>query len=292
MEPRSGLVTVGIPTFNRVQLLARSIDSVRSQTYQALEIVISDNASTDATEALCQELVLKDHRLRYVRQAQNIGGTENFNYLLVEAKGDFFMWLGDDDWIDPDYIQQCLEALNRDASLGLVGGFAKYYRHGKCANVGRLIDIADNSIYRRLARYYGTVLDNGSFYSLYRTQYIRYRRIPNVLAGDWHFMADVLVSGGSRMLPTTSVHRELGGATDSYRKLVAAYDLPLLAAYFPSLYVARSAYQYLTVSRAFSQLAYSRLFSLYLVVLLACRPIMNLPFRAGRFFGRLVNRRS
>ena len=62
------LVSVGIPTFNRLIMLRRAVDSALSQDYPNLEVVISDNASTDGTQAWCEQLARRDSRVRYVRQ--------------------------------------------------------------------------------------------------------------------------------------------------------------------------------------------------------------------------------
>ncbi|WP_315863365.1 glycosyltransferase [Thermosynechococcus sp. QS41] len=52
------------------------------------------NASTDETEAICREYAAKDKRIRYVRQAQNLGAAANFKYVLDEARGEYFMLCG------------------------------------------------------------------------------------------------------------------------------------------------------------------------------------------------------
>ena len=72
-----------------------------SQDYENLELIISDNASTDATEEVCRELAAADHRVRYFRQPQNIGLARNFQWVREYADGDFFRWIGDDDKIAP-----------------------------------------------------------------------------------------------------------------------------------------------------------------------------------------------
>ena len=109
------LVTIGIPTYNRASLVGRAIDSALAQDYPQLEIVVSNNASADGTEEACLARVAADSRLRYVQQDRNIGATRNFEEVLRLASGDYFMWLGDDDWIDPNYVRLCLDVLADDA---------------------------------------------------------------------------------------------------------------------------------------------------------------------------------
>src|SRR4051812_48138560 len=95
------LVSIGIPTFNRAESLRRSIRSALAQDHPALEVVVSDDGSTDNTAAVVAELAAHDARLRCVSQAVNLGHARNFQAVLEAARGEYFMWLSDDDWLDP-----------------------------------------------------------------------------------------------------------------------------------------------------------------------------------------------
>ncbi len=114
------LVTVGIPTYNRPDLLQRSLRLIRAQSYQNLDIVVSDNASPDSR---VMELVLAeaqaDVRIRYFRQDANIGPSANFIYVLRKAKGPFFMWAADDDEWHPTFIEKLLTPLLSNPKSGL-----------------------------------------------------------------------------------------------------------------------------------------------------------------------------
>jgi glycosyltransferase involved in cell wall biosynthesis len=115
------LVSVGIPTFNRVENLRRAVASVLAQDHVRLELVISDNASDDGTVEYCEELAGGDDRVRYLRNASNAGPTENFNRVRREAAGEFLLWLGDDDVLAADYISTCVRTLveRPDAALAV-----------------------------------------------------------------------------------------------------------------------------------------------------------------------------
>ena len=110
----SGLVSVGIPTRNRVALLERAVRSVLVQEGTELEIIVSDNASTDGTRDLCEELSAADPRIRILRHPTDIGAEANFRAVLDDARGPLFMWLADDDWIDPGYIAECAAVLDQN----------------------------------------------------------------------------------------------------------------------------------------------------------------------------------
>jgi glycosyltransferase involved in cell wall biosynthesis len=116
------LVTIGIPTYNRADgYLREALADALAQTYAPLEIVVSDNASTDATPERVRAMA--DERVRYVRHETNIGGNANFNACLEHARGAYFLLLHDDDRIDPDFVSSCMDAFARadpDAPPGLI----------------------------------------------------------------------------------------------------------------------------------------------------------------------------
>jgi glycosyltransferase involved in cell wall biosynthesis len=108
------LVTIGIPVFNDEKYVSEAIADILSQTYSNLEIIISDNCSTDRTEGICREYASKDERIRYVRQESNIGQHGNFKYLLDHANGQYFMWAASDDRCNPEFIESLVESMEGD----------------------------------------------------------------------------------------------------------------------------------------------------------------------------------
>lgn len=236
LQPK--LVTVGIPTYNRADMLQRSIESVLCQDYTLIEVLISDNSSTDNTQNICQQFCEKDGRVKYVQQSSNIGALENFKNVLTRASGEYFMWLGDDDWIDSAYISSCVSLLASDSDMALVSGAPKYYRGGKKASEGKMFNLLQQSWSARVVNYYRQVADNGMFYGVMRTATLQQADIPNTMGADWHLLANIVSIGKTRMLPYVSLHRELGGATASYWKIAKTLGLPKIQAIFPMATVA------------------------------------------------------
>lgn len=113
------LVSIGVPIYNEEKHLAEALDSVLAQDYENIEIMISDNASTDSTPQICAEYVAKDPRIRYYRNDTNVGSFENFNRLLDFARGEFFMWASGHDLRHPSQVTRCVEVLLEDPSLVL-----------------------------------------------------------------------------------------------------------------------------------------------------------------------------
>ncbi len=108
-------VAIGVPCYNRPAMLEQCLASRRAQTYRNISILISDNASTDpGVEAVGRRHAREDARIRYMRQAVNIGATGNFDYLLFAADAPYFMWACDDDWYEPDFVARCVERLEAE----------------------------------------------------------------------------------------------------------------------------------------------------------------------------------
>ncbi len=105
-------LTVGLPVYNGAHYLAESVEALLGQTYADFELIISDNASTDATADICRQYQQQDARVRYVRQPRNIGCASNHNYLVHEARGELFKWASDDDLYSRDLLRRCVEALD------------------------------------------------------------------------------------------------------------------------------------------------------------------------------------
>jgi glycosyltransferase involved in cell wall biosynthesis len=119
------LVTVAIPTFNRVSLLKDCTLSALAQSYHRFEVLVSDNASTDGTAEFLT--TIQDPRLRVVRQASNIGLNGNWNACLRAAKGDYVIFVSDDDRVKPDFLDRCIALIRTDPLARVVVGLTDTY---------------------------------------------------------------------------------------------------------------------------------------------------------------------
>jgi glycosyltransferase involved in cell wall biosynthesis len=115
-QPR---LSIGLPVYNGEKFLNAALDSLLNQTFTDFELIICDNASTDKTEAICQEYAVKDSRIRYYRNSTNIGCARNFNHVLEFASCEYFKWAAYDDLHDPTFIEKCINILDQDPSLVL-----------------------------------------------------------------------------------------------------------------------------------------------------------------------------
>lgn len=105
------LVSIGIPVFNGENFLSLALESIVGQTYGNLQIVIGDNASTDATESICREFAGRDSRISYVRHSENLGASANHDYVFFQSDGPLFKLAAHDDVLHPQLIEKCVAAL-------------------------------------------------------------------------------------------------------------------------------------------------------------------------------------
>ncbi|KFM20121.1 Chondroitin synthase protein [Marine Group I thaumarchaeote SCGC AAA799-P11] len=106
-----------MPVYNGELFIKRAIESILSQTFTDFEFIISDNSSTDSTYQICQNFLKKDERIKLFKQNENIGIHRNFNFLLSQAKGEYFAWTAVDDYLDDDFMEKNLKILESDNSI-------------------------------------------------------------------------------------------------------------------------------------------------------------------------------
>ncbi len=134
------LVTIAIPTYNRAEAyLPQALSSVCAQTYPKLDILVSDNASADGTEAVVASF--NDPRIRYHRHKENVGGPANWDFCIRQARGEYFQLLNDDDLIDTDFVVSCMARVGENPDAGLIRTGTRVIDGG-----GRLIDISPNYV--------------------------------------------------------------------------------------------------------------------------------------------------
>ena len=112
-------ITIGLPTYNRAdRFLVPALECALAQDWDNLEIIVSDNCSTDNTREIVNSYT--DPRLRYIRQKENIGANNNFNFCVQEARGSYFLLFPDDDIIDPDLVSSCMAAAAGITDYGVI----------------------------------------------------------------------------------------------------------------------------------------------------------------------------
>lgn len=114
-------VSIGMPVWNGQDFIRDGLASLLGQSFGDFELIISDNGSTDATQAICQEYARVDKRIRYYRNETNAGLQANFAKALGLAVAPYFMWGCHDDQWDPSYVERMVSVLDRRESVVLAG---------------------------------------------------------------------------------------------------------------------------------------------------------------------------
>lgn len=207
-------ISIGIPTFNRADLLPRAVASAFAQTTGDFEIIIADNGSTDTTESLCRALAAHDPRVRYIRHARNRGPMFNYFYVLSEARGLYFMWLADDDWLDPNYVSACSAWLDAHPDYVVAAGRSvKHFPDGTTSHDVPMHVDGDSPI-RRYLQFFLQVGHNSMFYGLIRSAPLRQVTPPaDIVGADWFVSAALCYLGKVQTLDSTEIHLAMTGVS-------------------------------------------------------------------------------
>jgi glycosyltransferase involved in cell wall biosynthesis len=213
------LVTIGVLSYNRAQKIGRTIDSILNQNYNNVEILISDDASTDGAVDLCRKYAEKDPRVTFFEHEHNIGPYRNYEFLINQAHGKYFMWISDDDEIKPNIINRYVEFLENNPDYGLVSGKIQYWRNGNLTFVEEGLCQEGESRLLRVLGYYSKVKEGAMFYGLIRTRHVKNLQfVKNKLAGDWHVVAHIAYKAKVKQLDFVSMNKNSGGFSSNWKR--------------------------------------------------------------------------
>ena len=189
-------VSIGIPVFNGAKTLAKTIEAAINQDYKNLEIIISDNCSTDETQLIAEEFQKKDSRIRYIRQEINYGMTANFSKVFENSTGEFFMWAAHDDQHEPTFISRCLPLLLSNPEAGLCVPKTQAFFRGEVTWVSSMKTF--NGIDARIRLYNETLkhFPAVGMYGLYRSSKVAKTYLwRNFTGADLVFVQDLTLHG-------------------------------------------------------------------------------------------------
>ncbi len=224
-------VTVGLPTYNGEEYLEQALDSLLAQTFTDFELIISDNASTDATESIARAYAARDPRIRYVRHPRNRGSAFNHTYVIREARGEYFKWASDDDLYAPDLLERCVEALDARPEIPLAHAWTTSIdEHGDI--VAKLPYVLETDSGSPVARFRSLLYSDGGddIYGVIRTRIVQ--GMPDYgtfYHSDRTFVAELALHGPFHQVPDhlyfRREHSGRGGqASLSMRRMVSILD--------------------------------------------------------------------
>jgi len=195
-EQQTPTVVIGMPVYNGATHLAKTLDSILNQTFTNFSLVISDNASTDDTQEICEAYAARDSRIIYHRQPTNQGMASNFNYVFRPEGAPYFKWAAHDDLLEPDYLSECVNLLEKNPLLSMA----------HCPS-GRIDDDGNNlGLYNdlglgatRVSERFWRVLWTVNIYEIYsvmRTSYIeKAKPVGEHFGSERILLAEVLLQG-------------------------------------------------------------------------------------------------
>jgi len=212
------LVTIGVPVYNGARFLSQALDSLLGQSTSHLELLISDNASTDDTEAICRAYAAKDARVRYFRQPINVGAPQNWTFVAKQARGKYFKWASGNDFCAPDMVEKCVAVMEADPGVVLCYGKTCLIDEetGRRDEYARDIPVMEDLPHERFRTVYRTLSLNNAQCGLIRADALRRTRYDRPYpGGDVVLMAELALQGRFVLLPDVLLYRRMGRRTFS-----------------------------------------------------------------------------
>ena len=216
-------VSVGIPVYNGERYLAAALESLRAQTYEDFELIISDNASIDRTPEIARSYAAQDRRVRYVRNAKNRGAAANFRHTVQLASGAYFRWAAADDISAPEFLTRCVEVLDREPRVVLA-----YPKTRFIDEHGRVTADYDDRLHLpqpRASDRFRALVDRlgycNAIYGLMRTDVARSTRLLGSYFGaDIVLLAELVLYGAFWEVPEFLFYRRFHEAAHSRMKTI------------------------------------------------------------------------
>jgi glycosyltransferase involved in cell wall biosynthesis len=222
--------------YNGEPFLREALDAILAQTYEDFEVIVSDNASTDGTQAIVEEYARRDSRVSYVRQDRNIGASANFDFVRRACRSEYFKWFAADDACSPGFLKACVEVLDSRPDVGLV------YAPAACideesrtqyafADLVTMPSSWSRDPFVRTRQAFAALLQDGSVANVMVFGVVRsavldtVRPIGNYFGADLPFVAELVAAAGVVELPTTmSFLRRHVGSSSTYARAPSAVE--------------------------------------------------------------------
>lgn len=212
------VVSVGLPVYNGERYLAEGIESTLAQTYSDLELIISDNGSTDATPMIASEYARKDRRVRFYRSDSNNGAAWNYNHVFALARGRYFRWAPADDKFHPESVAECVAVLEAHPDVVLCYP-QTILIDSEGSEIGTYDDDLDLRFEDVVQRFRAAIRRNGlvsAMYGLMRSDAMRRTALfPGHPGSDVTFLAELTLHGRFVEIPRPLFFRRMHEAAST-----------------------------------------------------------------------------
>lgn len=213
---KTPLISIGVPAFNAEATIGFTLEGLLAQSFGHFELIVSDNASTDATRDVVEDYRLRDARIRYERQPINIGASRNQSLVVRRSRGEFFKWSSSSDWCAPTFLERCLDSLLAHDDTVLVAPRTRLFQGSPTTSQDYAsdIEILDDTPSARLARVAATLALNNAMNGLIRMSALRHTRLVEpYLSADVVLMGHLALLGKFRLLDERLFYRRMEVAT-------------------------------------------------------------------------------
>ncbi len=243
LTPEPGpLVTIGLPVYNGERFIAQSVRSVLEQDFTDLELVISDNGSTDRSIEIVGAIADGDPRVIILRNDENQGAAWNYNNTLANARGRYFRWHADDDWFEPSLIGKLVDALEKDPDAVVAHSWTRFVDDDGATtrefedDLGADADLAHDRLREVVTR----LTFCNPVFGLIRTDVLnRTAKIASFPGSDAALLYELALHGRFAVVPELLYNRRPGNSIKSNPtvKAVAEWFAPTgTGGRFPSVY--------------------------------------------------------
>lgn len=236
------LVSIGVPTYNRNVGITKTLESIWTQDYPNIEILISDNHSTDNTSEIIEGLRRDHPEIKFWRQESNKGMIANFEFVLRQATGKYFMWVADDDKLEPGIIQRYVPYLEQHPSYSLVSGQIQYWLDGMPDYNEHGFTFEQESPALRVINYYFKVVYGGMIHGMMRRELTDQVTFQKFIGSDFHFIANLAYLGKIKNFEFVGYNKTFGGTSKSFKQYAEALGESDFAKNFPHVKIAYDAF--------------------------------------------------
>lgn len=209
-------VSVGMPAYNSGEFITEAIESILNQTFRDFELIISDNASTDNTQQICEAFARQDSRIRYYRNERNIGASDNYNAVFHHARGAYFKWASSNDLCAADFLGKCVDVLDerQDAVLSYPRARLFTDNPGEGEDYEDNLDLQDDSACARFKKFMANIRLNNVMNGMIRAATLRHTAlIKTFFSSDMSLMAEVAMHGKFIEIPDYLFYRRMDEQT-------------------------------------------------------------------------------
>lgn len=216
-------VSVGMPVYNGAATFDRALTSVLGQTVGDLEVIVSDNGSSDATGAIARRHADGDRRVHYVRQDPPLTPYDNFRFVLAEARTPYFTWAAADDYARPTFLEHACRILDARPDVVCAVPRVEFIDGTGATHAAQGAFPLLGTPRENVRAFLREPIDNSRFYGVFRRLALA-AAVPAVefYAVDWAISLGTLLAGKHAHSPEMVLVREANDP-DKYLRLVESY---------------------------------------------------------------------